>query len=149
MKPLLIIGYGNDLRTDDALGPALARAAAAWRLPHLETVAAHQLTPELAERVSRARAVLFADAAAGSAAAAGVSLEPLAAGTAAGVRGHSAQPAELLALCQALFGPPPPAWLLAIPGEEFGFGESLSPGGARGLAAALESTRLWISRFDH
>src|SRR2546430_17105907 len=47
---LLIIGFGNPLRGDDDLGPRVARELRMRGLPALD---AHQLTPELAEAVSR------------------------------------------------------------------------------------------------
>src|SRR5271167_2750694 len=61
---ILIIGYGNLLRGDDATGVLAAR-----ELEHyfqdddeVEVIAAQQLTPEMAEIVSRSSFVLFLDA---------------------------------------------------------------------------------------
>ena len=58
MKPL-VIGYGNSLRGDDGAGPYAARLLqnmndeGGW-----DIVACHQLTPELAETISRASLVI-------------------------------------------------------------------------------------------
>jgi len=45
---ILLIGYGNELRGDDAIGPLVARALAELRLPGTQVLALTQLTPELA-----------------------------------------------------------------------------------------------------
>ncbi len=61
MKQLLIIGYGNPLRSDDGIGWIVADQIAA-RLPHARVVVTHQLTPEIAESISQSDFVLFVDA---------------------------------------------------------------------------------------
>src|SRR3954471_3504710 len=59
---VLVIGYGNTLRSDDGVGPHIAIEAAAWGLPRLETIAVPQLTPELAELLASAELLIFVDA---------------------------------------------------------------------------------------
>jgi hypothetical protein len=59
---LLVIGYGNELRGDDGVGPAAARAVAAWNEPGVQGIATHQLTPELADAIAGAEEVVFVDA---------------------------------------------------------------------------------------
>src|SRR5262249_5822451 len=105
---LLVIGYGNELRCDDGVGPRAARAVAAWQLPGVAAVAAHQLTPELAERIGAAERVVFVDAGPGDVVLTR-SIEP---GRAALVLGHTGEPRELLALAEALYGRRPEAWLI-------------------------------------
>ena len=52
---VLVIGYGNALRTDDGFGwHAAGRLAADPRLDGAEILQLHQLTPELALDISRA-----------------------------------------------------------------------------------------------
>src|SRR5690242_2835552 len=58
----VVIGYGNDIRGDDAAGPLAARAVAAWGAPGVRALAAHQLTPELAEALAAAELAIFVDA---------------------------------------------------------------------------------------
>ena len=43
----LVIGYGNELRGDDGLGPYIAARVEEQCLPHVRTLTVHQLTPEL------------------------------------------------------------------------------------------------------
>jgi hydrogenase maturation protease len=130
----LVIGYGNELRRDDAVGPCVARAVADWALPGVEAVAVRQLLPELAEQVARAREVLFVDAAADDR---HVSFRLVESEQRTPVLAHTGSPAELLAVVAALYGRRPRAWLLRVPASDFGLGVGLSPLAARGMAEAL------------
>jgi hydrogenase maturation protease len=62
---LLVIGYGNTLRGDDAIGPlAVQELEDENEFSDVEFLTCHQLAPEVAEHLSRAGAVLFIDASA-------------------------------------------------------------------------------------
>lgn len=63
MTGLLVIGYGNTLRKDDGVGPALAETVATLGLPGVEVLSCPLLTPELAAPISDAKVVLFINAA--------------------------------------------------------------------------------------
>jgi hydrogenase maturation protease len=129
----LVIGYGNPLRGDDAAGPLLAGRVAAWELPGVTAVAVHQLTPELAAQLAECDRAVFLDARQGGGE---IGLRQLApAETHAGLE-HASDPARLLALTRDLFGSSPEAWLLTLPGVEFGFGTGLSAPTARALEEA-------------
>lgn len=137
-KPrLLVVAYGNELRSDDGLGPQLGRAIEARQLPGVVVIATHQLMPELAEQISTAQEVLFIDArAVGSDP---VQLTKLSPQDSQGpIRAHGSQPAVLLRLAQAIFGRSPPAWCLTLRGIDFGFGETTSSVGTQALHAGLE-----------
>src|SRR5262245_30725916 len=56
---VVVVGYGNELRGDDAVGPRVAQAVAAWDLPGVCGLAIHQLTPELAEILAAAARAIF------------------------------------------------------------------------------------------
>jgi hydrogenase maturation protease len=60
---LLVIGYGNTLRGDDGVGPRVAEAVRALRLPGVSTLVCQMLTPEHAAPISLAQTVIFVDAA--------------------------------------------------------------------------------------
>src|SRR5947199_6179560 len=65
-RTALIIGYGNPLRGDDAIGQVAADALAAEAaIDGADAFHCHQLTPELAERIATVDLVVFVDAAAG------------------------------------------------------------------------------------
>lgn len=148
----LVLGYGNELRSDDAVGPLIARAVAAWADPEVEAQDLHQLTPELAEPISRADAVIFVDAvlAPGDLP---VTLVPLRAGAEIQPDGHLSSPEGLLAMAGRLYGRRPQAWLLKVPVQSLEFGETLSPLARRNMEAALARLRThrvnWASARSH
>jgi Ni,Fe-hydrogenase maturation factor len=158
----LVIGYGNDLRGDDAVGPLAATAVAAWNVAGVSALAVHQLTPELAEALAAADLAIFVDARAPALPSPSPSphlggmgesspppgdggegaeivevhlIEPAAVDSAIG---HTGDPRVLLALAEALYGRRPAAWSITVPARSFAFGASLSPAAERGLAAALQ-----------
>src|SRR5215472_15949009 len=59
---LLIIGYGNPLRSDDGIGWLVAKELAKLIGGSATVLTVHQLTPEFAEPVSEADLVIFIDA---------------------------------------------------------------------------------------
>src|SRR5262245_16832288 len=63
MAEVMVLGYGNTLRRDDAVGPLVAEAVSRWGRPDVVALAVPQLVPELAEPLSRARLAIFVDAA--------------------------------------------------------------------------------------
>jgi len=135
----LVIGYGNTLRSDDGVGAKVAAAIDAQALSGVTALVRHQLTPELAETIFEARAVVFVDAAVD--AAAEVQVRRLEPADGAQLMAHAADPRTLLALARQLFGRCPPAWWLTIPVENLEFGEELSPLASRGYEIALQKIR--------
>jgi hydrogenase maturation protease len=133
---LLVIGYGNTLRRDDGLGPRVADAVAALRLPGVRGLACPLLTPELAEEVSEARTVLFVDAAVDAPRT--VRMRKLSPAANSQVMAHAANPATILALARDVFGHTPEAWWLTIPAEDLGVGEGFSPLAQHGFRRALQ-----------
>jgi hydrogenase maturation protease len=131
---LLVIGYGNELRGDDGVGPRIARAVDEWALPDVTAIVVHTLTPELAEPISRADAVVFVDACVEGEAVELIELKP---GAAAAI-GHTSEPRWLLGLSESLWGRRPRAWLITVPGVDFEMGHSLSPQAERGMTVALQ-----------
>ncbi len=140
---ILVIGYGNELRGDDALGPLAARAIATWGLSYVHTLDIHQLTPELAEALAAVQFALFLDAAQHLPPEMPPQVEQLNAGGPP-ISGHAAGPQALLSLAKHLYGACPKAWLLTIPGICFDFGTALSPSAVQGLTQALILARALI-----
>jgi hydrogenase maturation protease len=143
----LLIGYGNPLRQDDGLGWEVARQVEAQFEPEqVEVLSCHQLTPELAETISRAEVVVFVDARAGAEAAAGrVDCQSLVAESdAAPAFSHHVSPVLLLGLAHALYGADPAAWLLSVDGESFGYGSELSPKVRAVLPEVLARVRVLV-----
>ncbi len=144
--PLLVLGWGNPSRGDDALGPLCiehlrALGLSAQRVEYLEDF---QLQIEHAlDLVGRER-VLLVDASLNCAAPFEVT-QPQPAHD-ANQMSHALAPAALLQvyleLCHA---PPPPCTLLAIRGERFELGESPSAAALSNLAAAVQWARTWLN----
>jgi hydrogenase maturation protease len=145
---LLIIGCGSLVRTDDGVGQAMA-AALGERIANAEAIRCTQLTPELAEPISRADAVVFIDASAegepGS-----IRLTALQPENNGGAFTHHLTPASLLGAAADLYGQAPPAWLIAVAGASFDYGSALSPQTAAVLPALVERVQRWIeSGFEN
>jgi hydrogenase maturation protease len=136
---LLVIGYGNTLRSDDGVGPRVAEAVGALRLPGVRTLICQQLSPEHADPISRATTVVFVDAAVD--APKEVQLRPLEPGDSTQLMAHAADPRTMLALARDVFGHAPRAWWLTIPVANLEFNENLSPTAQRGCEQALRVVR--------
>jgi hydrogenase maturation protease len=137
---LLVIGYGNELRSDDGVGPRVAAAIDELNLPSVKGIACHQLMPELAETVSRAGRVVFVDAAVDEPKE--VRFRELAPAESSQLMTHAADPQTLLAMARDVYGHCPEAWWLTIPAEKLEFGEDLSPLTRRGFDEALLKIRV-------
>ncbi len=139
---VLVFGWGNASRGDDALGPLFVERLRALALPGVECLDDFQLQPEHAlDLVGRTR-VLFVDASVSCAAPFEVSaLQPK---RDASFSSHAMSPAALLqAYVDVQGSAPPPATLLAIRGERFGLGEPTSASAMANLEAALR----WAQGF--
>ena len=139
MSQVLIIGYGNPLRGDDGVGwHAAQRLARSLADRDVAIQTTHQLTPEMAEAVSRAARVIFLDAACdqrpGEIALRTVQPDP----APSEMFSHQLTPELLLALAKRLYGSCPEAVLLTVGAASFECGETLSPAVASALPALLE-----------
>jgi hydrogenase maturation protease len=128
MSRILILGYGNPLRGDDAFGWRVAeRLLELPPDPAVEILCLHQLTPELMDPLSRADFAIFIDAAASGEPGAMVErrIDPASAANAAFT--HHATPEALLAGARALYGRAPEAVMISVAGADFSLGAELSP----------------------
>ena len=123
---ILVIGYGNSLRSDDGVGPCVAEAIRQWSIPGVVTLAAHQLTPEMAATLHPAKAVVFIDARLDPESSE-VRCVPLDCSEGARIQPHLTTPEGLLHLAKALYGRAPAAWLITIPATDLAFSDQLSP----------------------
>jgi hydrogenase maturation protease len=137
----LVIGIGNTLRRDDGLGHWLAERVADWRLPGVAVRLVHQLTPELAADFAEYDRILFLDAC-------HTGDEPrlteVPTSPSTQRWGHAASPGYLMALAAHLDGRPRLAWMVPVPGSDFGFGEELSPAAHLQCVRALAVIRSLI-----
>lgn len=144
--PVLVLGYGNPGRGDDALGPLLLAKLEAW-LPDqpalaVDTLCDMQLNIEHVLEVAGRQRVLLIDAA--RCGPLPFTCRPVTAQTDFRHSTHTLSPAGLLALCHQVGVPEPASTeLLAIPGEAFALGDALSDTARQGLAAAWPFLQAW------
>jgi hydrogenase maturation protease len=138
---VLLIGYGNLLRSDDGVGPAIVsrlaeRFAANPSIAGCRFLTVHQLTPELTDDLQHTDRVIFIDAS--------VELKPgqvrirriprprptepaNSAFAQPSLLGHHFSPEGLLSLSQSLYHGAPRAWTVAIGIANSAVGDRLSP----------------------
>lgn len=141
MTRVLVLGWGNPSRGDDALGPELVRRLEAlapertgWRQHAFLTD--FQLQPEHALDLAQHDLVLFADASV--AAGEPYTFSRVQPERDASFTSHALSPSALLAVHRQLFGgEAPEAYLLALRGEAFELGQALSAPARGRLEAAL------------
>lgn len=124
---ILIIGYGNPLRSDDAIGQHVAQAMQQC-LHHiqLQVHITYQLMPELASLISSAQIVVFIDALMGGTPGE-VIHEKVVPTESIGSLTHHVTPGSLLAAASELYGKAPSGILISVAGEAFHYGSELSP----------------------
>jgi hydrogenase maturation protease len=144
---ILVIGYGNELRGDDGVGPKVAAAVEALQLPGVRTLICQLLTPEFAQPISQARLAVFVDAAVD--APKEVQWRKLEPNETSQIMAHAADPRTMLALARDVFGHAPEGWWLTIPAENTGFSEELSPSVQRGLEEAVEKIKTLCSQPEN
>ena len=124
MSKVLVIGYGNTLRGDDAAGVHAAELIAK-RHPEIICVRVHQLVPELAEQIAECDIVFFIDAQKDVTQLNARLVVPSV--EADQPRTHFISPESLLALSKLLYQRiPAKAYIVGIPASQFEFSEKLS-----------------------
>ena len=148
----LIIGYGNELRGDDAAGPRVAMHIAKWELEDVKTLSVHQLTPDLASDVARADYAIFVDACGGDHCSRTVQLEPIVGDCIPSSLPHNTthhgNPWTLLNLAETIYGHSPQGWLLQIPTERFDFGAGLSSTAQSGCDSAIRTIERFLQNYQ-
>lgn len=143
-KPVLVFGWGNPSRGDDALGPLFVERIEALKLPEVECLTDFQLQVEHALDLKGRQQVLFVDAS--RTAAAPFEATGLTPTRDASFTTHSMTPAALLHAYREVFGEePPPARLLGIRGECWELGAAPSGNAAANLAKALDWAFDWLN----
>ncbi len=142
MNSILIVAYGNPLRSDDGVAWKVAEALEGKFPPQqVEILTVHQLAPELADTASLFHGIFFIDAAPPGQTADSTpgqlqieeirtqDIDP----NQTSRFSHALTPRGVLALTQALYHSFPEAFSITITGQHFDHGESLSPSVATAL----------------
>jgi hydrogenase maturation protease len=148
VKSVLLFGYGNLSRGDDALGPLLLEYVENnIDLEDIALLTDFQLQVEHALDLEKRQLVLFIDAS--------VSCEnafdfyELTPARDTSYTSHAMSPAAVLAVYQEIKKQtPPPCFLLSIKGESFELGEGLSANAKDHLAQACRFTGQLLQNLD-
>jgi hydrogenase maturation protease len=152
IAPILVFGWGNPSRGDDALGPLFVEhfTALAARHPEwgeVDCLTDFQLQVEHALDLQGRQRVLFVDASID--APAPCSLQRIEAARDASFTTHAMSPQAVLKVYADIEDDePPPCWLLAMRGERFELGEPLSESAVGNLKAALLAAVDWITGIN-
>ena len=148
VPPLLVFGWGNPSRGDDALGPLLIEQLGlllgATPLGGVELLTDFQLQVEHALDLMDRQRVLFVDASLSCGAPFEVTV--LQAARDASFTTHAMSPGAVMQVFRSLHGiEPPPSLLLAIRGERFELGDPPSAAARSNLALAVAWCRRWLA----
>lgn len=143
---LLIFGYGNPSRGDDALGPLLLERLQELDLPHVEILTDFQLQVEHALDLQGRERVLFIDASVSCSKP--YAFSRLYAQKDTSYTSHVMSPMALLYSYVQLYGDPPPTYLLQVRGECFELGEPLSASATINLEASFNLLQKICSKTD-
>jgi hydrogenase maturation protease len=149
MHRLLIIGFGNPLRSDDGVAwRAVEALQKKFPNDEVEILCLHQLVPEMAESVSGSGCVIFIDAAAAPGPPGEIKIEELQPAARrhanAPAFGHVLSPQAILGLALQLYGSTPRSFCATVTGANFEHGESLSPPVAAALPGLINRIRTLI-----
>jgi len=134
---ILVIGLGNPLRGDDGIGwYAVDRISELTEAGDIEFLKCRELMPEISERVSKVKRVLFLDAAVGTERGKVTEKQVYSSEEYPPLATHHLDPAGLLAFSKALYGSAPRAVVMTVSGESFEYHNGLSEG-AQGDARLL------------
>ena len=135
MPRVLIIAYGNPMRSDDGLAwRAADQLDGKFSSGDVEIFRLHQLAPEIAEAASRSHAVIFVDAACAPGSSPGdLWLASVLRNEEAPRFSHQLSPSAVMALAHRLYDATPRAFSLTLAGQNFEHGEELSPVVSRAL----------------
>jgi len=131
MSRVLIVAYGNPLRSDDGLAwHAAEQLEGKFPPEEVEILSVQQLGPELAELASHSECTIFLDAA-DSGEPGDVQVTNLSADRTGPPQpsrfSHALSPATILGMASQLYSGRPQAFLATLCGQHFEHGESLSP----------------------
>ncbi|MBN2348731.1 MAG: hydrogenase maturation protease [Bacteroidales bacterium] len=146
---ILVYGYGNPGRQDDALGVMLAERLEKWVAEfHIEGVnidSNYQLNIEDAATINNYDLVIFADASLNINK--NYIFSEIIPNPKVEFTMHAVSPAFVLDLCQSLYGKIPAAYLLQIKGYQWDFLEEITSDASSNLDSAFEFITKYITEY--
>lgn len=123
MADVLVVGYGNDLRSDDGAGRWVADRIEELDIAGVEVRSVAQLTPELALAISGRRLVVLVDASVDTEELTVSDIDP---SQGSGVMSHHGDPGTTISMAASVGSLPERAVLVSIPATDLGMGFSMS-----------------------
>jgi hydrogenase maturation protease len=146
-KPILLLGYGNPSRGDDALGVLLLEQLPATCLQNVELLTDFQLQIEHALDLKNRQLVLFADASVANTTA--ITFGQLQAAIDNSYTTHAMNPVSVMQVYQDIEkSPPPPCFLLTMQATQFELGEGLSATAVNSLQLAVDFVEKLLASPD-
>jgi hydrogenase maturation protease len=132
---VVVLGWGNITRSDDALGPLLLERIRREHFEHVTVIEDFQLQPEHALDLSGHHLALFVDA--GFETPAPFAFFQTAPKASTAFSSHTLAPEAVLDIHERVLGEPStPAFVLSVAGEDFSVGDRLSAAAAERLELA-------------
>ncbi len=148
----LIVGCGNRLYGDAAVGPLVATTVSSWGLSSVESMIVEQLDPDLVFHLSKADYVIFIEPCAETNPAQTTQIHPICIKSPTSEKVHVADnrcdPETLLLLSQQLHNSCPQSWLIKIPTEGFETRQKLSSTAQTGISQALKTVAQFLRTYQ-
>lgn len=139
----LIVACGSTVRGDDRAGRRVVDLLEREEVPGIKILRVHQLTPELAEVLARARRTIIVDAGVGKRS----SFRRLNSRAGAAFT-HHLTPETLVGLVERLYGVTPEVYLLTVPGNSFALSEQMSAPATRAARRAARRLIRFLEGAD-
>lgn len=146
-EDVLLVGYGNPARRDDGVGISIVEEMTRLGLPGVATQTVHQLNMELVEDIIRYKRSIFVDASQGGQPVSLRKCEPSDGAIAAS--SHHLSPNALAGLAERLYHVPVELYICTVRGENFDFGDTLTPGVQKRAMDAIGLIRSLIEEWTH
>ena len=147
MRKVLVIAYGNPLRSDDGIAWQAAEALRRDLGHKVRVICVHQLTPEITEDIALADMVIFLDALR-KGGPGHVICSAIFAAPGELHFSHYFSPSQMLELCRQLYLVEPRAFLISINGTWFGHGRELSPAAVDAIPEVVAKVSQLIEQFS-
>jgi len=146
---ILVYGYGNPGRQDDAVGVIFAEKIKKWaedkKLGFIETVTNYQLNIEDAANICDKDLVIFADASQEEIN--GYTFTRLEPNREVDFTMHHVSPAFILHLCREIYAKTPVTYLVRIKGYSWDFLEEITPGALENLEDSVRYAGNFLEQY--
>lgn len=147
----LVIGCGDELRGDDAVGPLVAMTIASWQLSSASSIAVSQLTPALIAKLAKTDYVIFVESCCEDDRVRTTQVCPLIVNNSLSetinIESGCCSPQALISLTKRVYGDCPQAWIIQVPTENFKFTRNLSSTAKTGMDWALQAINQFLRTY--